>query len=468
MIPVVQSPYFNLIAGLKEKSSGPHAAANIRMKDDDSMSRRPRVPFGRLILHNSSFSNREECPMTTMYDVAVVGNGMIGAAASRYLSAAGLSTLAIGPAEPDEWQTHDGVFASHYDQGRVTRIIDPDDLWALLGSRSIAAYADLEAASGIQFHHAVGCLRVSPFYQQPDDTLAQAAANGDRHGADYTVRDEAGIGELFPFLRFAPGATALWERGGAGYINPRALVQAQLTVARQQTANIVRETVARLEKSNGVVTLFTDEGNVYTTQKVLVAAGAYTNHILGEPILDLEPRAVSIVKAQVRPVEVDRLSAMPSIIYRLADNPTLYSIYCLPPVEYPDGFWYVKIGGTLLEKVHRYSREELVEWFHGPGNSQETEALREVLVAMIPELDAERFETRPCVVTYTAHDHPYIDVVDSDSPDTGQIFVAAGGCGSSAKSSNEIGRIAAMLVQYGVWAYDIEHTHFQARYIQPA
>ena len=56
--------------------------------------------------------------MDTTYDVAVVGNGMFGAAASRHLSARGLQVVAIGPGEPVDWKTHAGVFASHYDQGR--------------------------------------------------------------------------------------------------------------------------------------------------------------------------------------------------------------------------------------------------------------------------------------------------------------------------------------------------------------
>ena len=100
--------------------------------------------------------------MTTNVDVAVIGNGLIGAAATRYLSAAGLHVAGIGPGEPADWKKHAGVFASHYDQGRITRIIDPDPIWALLGKRSIAAYREIEAQSGVHFHYAASCLRVSP------------------------------------------------------------------------------------------------------------------------------------------------------------------------------------------------------------------------------------------------------------------------------------------------------------------
>lgn len=406
--------------------------------------------------------------MSIAYDVAVVGNGMIGAAASRYLSAAGLGIVAIGPGEPDSWQTHEGVFASHYDQGRITRIIDPDDIWALLAARSIAAYGDLQEQSGIQFHFPVGCLRVSPFYQQPDDTLAQAAAHGEKHGAEYTVHDETTLHAAFPYLQFESGSTTLWERGGAGYVNPRSLVEAQLVAAQQQGASVVRETAASIEHIDGGVAVHTVEGDTYTAAKVLLATGAFTNHILGETVLELNPRLVSIVKAQVRPTEADRLADMPSIIYRLNDHPELFSIYCLPPIEYPDGNVYVKIGGPLHQPVHLYSRAELVDWFHGPGNPVETDALRDVLLSMIPDLEVEAFDTRPCVVTHTAHDHPYIDVIDSESTDSGRIFVAAGGSGSAAKSSNEIGRIAAQLVQYGVWTYDVDHSYFRARSGEPA
>jgi sarcosine oxidase len=100
--------------------------------------------------------------MTQHFDIAVIGNGMIGAAATRYLSAAGHKVVAIGPSEPVDWQTHAGVFASHYDQGRITRIIDPDPIWAQLGARSLAAYAEIEQKSGITFHYRSGGVWIYP------------------------------------------------------------------------------------------------------------------------------------------------------------------------------------------------------------------------------------------------------------------------------------------------------------------
>jgi sarcosine oxidase len=399
--------------------------------------------------------------VTDLFDVAVVGNGMIGAAASRYLSAAGLRVLAIGPEEPADWQSHTGVFASHHDQGRITRIIDPDDVWAVVGARSIAAYQELEEASGLGFHSPVGCLRVSPFYGEPGDTLAQAAANGDANGARYAVLAPGQLSERFPVLDFDPRSTALWEESGAGYVNPLAMVAAQLRVAANQGAVVRAAQVAHVRRHNGVVELATSDGVVYRAAKALIAAGAYTNHLVTRP-LDLRPKAVSVLLAALGPDEVARLGQMPSIIYRLAGHPTLYSIYALPPITYPDGRTYLKIGGTLFDPIYRHTHDELVEWFHSAGNPDETGALQPVLEAMVPGLRVASYATRPCVVTYTAHDRPYVDLVEGEPGQTGQIYVAAGGCGAAAKSSNELGRIAALLVEHETWRYDLPAEIFRA------
>ncbi len=202
--------------------------------------------------------------MQQTFDVAVIGNGMMGSAATRYLSATGQRIVAIGPGEPEDWQSHQGVFASHYDQGRITRIIDPDPVWAHLAARSIEVYPEIEAQSGITFHQRSGGLRVSPDVTASIDTINQAELVGKEYGAIYSRLGAAELTQHFPFLLFAPGTTGLWERGGAGYINPRSLVRAQLTIAEQQGATIVRETVTGIVKRKDGVELTTDAGTQYS------------------------------------------------------------------------------------------------------------------------------------------------------------------------------------------------------------
>lgn len=390
------------------------------------------------------------------YDVAVIGNGMMGAAASRYLSQSGLRVAAIGPGEPSDWQAHDGVFASHYDQGRITRIVDADPVWATLAARSIAEYPTLAQQSGIRFHEPVGCLRVSADPGLPGDTLDASTEIGRERGAQLGSLKGAQLSEHFPFLGFPDSAASTHETGGAGYVNPRSLVQAQLTCAAQQGATVLRETAVALERKEGAWHVRTDAGGTHRAQRVLLATGAFTNGLLAERPLDLRPKAVTILLARISESEAQRLASMPSIIYRLLPHETLVSIYCLPPVRYPDGSIYIKIGGTFHDAIWVHSQAELREWFHGPGSVDRSEDVRDVLLGMLPGLRAEAFDTRPCTVTYTAHDRPYVDQLEEG------LFVAAGGCGAAAKSSNEIGRIAALLVENDGWSYDLPAETFRA------
>ena len=56
-----------------------------------------------------------------------------------------------------------------------------------------------------------------------------------------------------------------------------------------------------------------------------------------------------------------------------------------------------------------------------------------------------------CVTSKTpSNDAPYIEEICEG------LFVAVGGCGYAAKSCDEIGRIAAVLVVEGRWDSDIE------------
>ena len=58
----------------------------------------------------------------------------------------------------------------------------------------------------------------------------------------------------------------------------------------------------------------------------------------------------------------------------------------------------------------------------------------------MPELKTDKILYKPCAITRTSNKHPIIDALDD-----GQVFVATGGNGSAAKSSDEIGRLVAKL-----------------------
>lgn len=75
---------------------------------------------------------------TPVYDVCVVGRGLMGSAAARHLAANGANVVAVGPPECNSSRKAEvEIFGAHYDEGRITRRTDPDPVWALLAQRSI-------------------------------------------------------------------------------------------------------------------------------------------------------------------------------------------------------------------------------------------------------------------------------------------------------------------------------------------
>ena len=388
------------------------------------------------------------------YDYAVVGAGLIGSAAARHLIGTDARVLVIGPDEPSNWWTHHGVFASHYDEGRITRIVDPDPCWALLARRAMAAYSAIEHSSRIRFHHPCGALRVGPESAKGDDILAASERIGRRLGAPVRRLTCTDLGAAFPALAFPAASAGLWERGGAGYVNPRALIAAQLRIGDRWGVTRVHSTVTGLGRRRGRVELHCEDGQVHRARRVLISAGAFANRLLDDR-LDLRVRPATVLMTEVDMAERVRLRAMPAIISQLVDHPLFRSFYCLPPMGFPDGRHYIKIGGTPHEPTFEDDAERHTTWFHGEGSEEEGAALREVLAYLIPSLRVETTHTRPCILAFTAHDRPYIGQVDDD------VFVAVGGNGAAAKSSTEIGRIAARLVVHGEWAYDIGADHFR-------
>ena len=131
--------------------------------------------------------------MTEYFDLAIVGAGLVGSAAARHAtnSSSSLRIALIGPAESsfssaDERQ----AFGAHHDEGRITRCTDPDPTWALMAQRSIARYAEIEAASGIQFFNEVGHLAVGP---SESPGLAARAANAQRLAVPFERLDSAAL-----------------------------------------------------------------------------------------------------------------------------------------------------------------------------------------------------------------------------------------------------------------------------------
>ena len=358
--------------------------------------------------------------------LAVIGRGLIGSAAARHLSGSGYDVTLVGPSEPSDYQTHAGVFASHYDEGRITRGLDPYPFWSKVSRASIARYREIEAQSGIGFYSEVGILMAGPKGSAPISSVVDVAKTA---GIAFEQLDQAGLKLRFPYFAFEDDVLGVFEAVNAGHISPRRLVQAQTTCARQNGAVVVDAVVEGLSEGSDHVTLATSCGDM-RFDRVLVATGGFSEALLGERS-PLTPYARTVAMFRISEAEGHRLAGMPSHIALL---PTGEDPYLLPPIRYPDGHLYLKLGGDP-EDIALPTTGDVCEWFRSGGSEAVGERLEAQIRVKIPGLEILERVIKPCVTTYTPDNHPDIRAL------SGRVAIAAGGCGRAAKNSDELGRL---------------------------
>lgn len=370
--------------------------------------------------------------MAQRFEVAVVGRGLIGAAAARHLAETGASTVLLGAAEPLRYESSEGPFASHYDEGRVTRITAGSPIWSELAVRSIDRYSDIAERSGIGFHTACGLAYVSP-------TAASDMADGARRGADVRLVSREWLHETTGIqVATQDSESIVFEGPPAGLINPRRLIAAQTELAETAGARLMDGAVESISGRMGGFVIAGAAGTVESEQ-VLLATGAYGARLVGID-LAIERRLRTIVMAELGPGP-----NIPSLILNNVDNPALDRIYWVPPVPFPDGRTMLKIGGESLPLIRAHNDADITRWFHSGGSLSEASALREVVEQLLPDAAVKSWDHKPCVVANTPSQLPYVGWIEEG------VAVALGGSGSAAKSSDELGRLAATLFHPGGW-----------------
>ena len=396
--------------------------------------------------------------MVPQFQYAVVGRGLTGAAAARHLAEQVAGVVLIGPDEPADRATHGGVFASHYDEGRITRTIDPDENWARFANRSIARYRDIEARSGIGFFGEQGCLISGLTTGRSQDYMASIRDSASKLGVAIERLDDAGLAEKFPYFSFPEGSDAVFEARGAGHVSPRNLVAAQTRLAELAGGTVLRKQVEAIHQRGDHAEIVLADGDLVTAARVLVAAGGFSNKegLLPER-LDLNVYGRTVTFFEVDEAEAQRLSAMPSMIFEPED--IMVGIYMLPPIRYPNGRFYLKIGGDTVD-IPLETETDVRNWFKTPGDADAREHLIRNMGNLVPGLKIAGIHTESCVTSYTPTGYPAIGWTSASS-----IAVMAGGCGAAAKSSDEIGRLGAELLLHGRIIDQAYRADFEPRFL---
>jgi glycine/D-amino acid oxidase-like deaminating enzyme len=389
------------------------------------------------------------------FSTIVIGKGLLGSAAAKYLAAQAPDVALIGPDEPTDY-AQALVFSSHYDQARVQRLIGKDDVWTRLNQAAVQQYAAISAQSGIDFHGKVGCLYVNPYGQ--DDYLANAPAISARFNLDFKSYTQAPARD-FPDFRFPDQAQGLFENAPAGFINPRQLIKAQVNIFEQHHGTVLQETVLDISYKDAAYQVRTADGNTYQAPKVLLAAGAFINffNLITKP-LDLKLKSEVVLLAKVNPAQAAQLSQLPSLLYEI-DNGETEGIYLIQPVQYPDGAFYLKMGCNMPEDIFFENIEQVQDWFRHGDSDRFIPRLKTALEQLMPGLAFESFLTKRCIISRTPHGRPYIGETERAG-----LYVAGGCNGYSAMCSDGIGQVAAHLVGKGAFPAGFDSEDFELVY----
>jgi sarcosine oxidase len=384
---------------------------------------------------------------TAKFDVIVVGAGLMGSAAARHLALDGASVALIGPDEPVQKHDHHGVFASHYDAARITRKLDSRQNWARFSQAAIRRYGAIERAGDTRFFTDKGAIIAGPEHGVGSDFIQSALRNALADTIPHTALRGADLRAKFPYFRFPEGILALHEPDQAGWIDPRAHIAAEMVAAAQLGVTFHRTEVARLTEGTDGVQAHCIDGQVINAAKAIVACGAFSKAegLLPEP-LPLKVYGRTIAFFELDDAEAARLTDMPSVVYLPPDLVT--DPYILPPVRYPDGKTYIKIGGDPADRALQ-TIADMKDWFRTDGDADVGRFLTHLLTGLMPDLRFSGVTTGSCATCFTPHGNPLI------YHQTDRLIVLTAGNGAGAKCADELGRLGALVARGGTIPSDI-------------
>ena len=390
------------------------------------------------------------------FENIVIGAGLIGSAAAKYLAESNTSTLLIGPEEPLNYQESE-VFASHYDNSRVQRLVGINKSWTQLNLESQQAWLKLERETGRKLFTNSGTLYVAPVRDSYLENVQNLAAFFGIEHQMINCSDE--LKDIAPEFRFTAEFSGYFEPNQAGSINPREIVKAQKDLFRKLSGTYSTQIVSEVKQIENVWRVKTQDGQVISARNVLISAGSFSNfHDLLRRKLDLVIKTEVIVLAEVSELEAQKLNQLPALLYEIYLD-DFDGIYLVRPEKYPDGNWYLKMG--LNQSIDKYCNQlaDLKNWFTSDQHKEYLPVLQRELVKLLPTVKFESFTTKACVISRTTTGNPYIGKTETG------LYVATGCNGYSAMSSDAQGRVAAQLIRTGNFPSGYESGDFQVKYV---
>jgi sarcosine oxidase len=365
-----------------------------------------------------------------VYDVAIIGLGVIGSAALAALARRGCHVVGIDRFAPG----HDR--GSSHGTTRVIRLgyFEHPSYVPLLRA-AYPLWRELEARSGRLLLTITGIVEIGA----PTSDLVAGTLHSSRlHGLPHEILDARSLMERLPAFRVPDDFIGVLQPDG-GFVQAEPTVAALQELASGSGAELRRmQRVLAVEPHRGGVRVMTECGDVVAGCAV-VAAGPWVKSLL--PQLRAPIRVTRQVMGWFEPAQH----------LRACFAPERFPVFLL---QNPDGVFYGFPGdahGVKVAKHHHLDEAVDPDHYDRTVSVADEATIRTVLKAHLPDAEGRLLAAQTCLYTMT----PDGDFIIDRLPECPQVIVAAPCSGHGFKFAPVVGEILADLAVTGSTHHDI-------------
>jgi monomeric sarcosine oxidase len=372
------------------------------------------------------------------YDIAIIGSGVMGAAAATDAARTGARVCLIDQAGPPNPR------AASVDHSKVFRFAYPDPFYVRLAMDALKLWREAESETGTELMTPTGLLLIGSRQDKSESREWLDSYNALRSvGVEAEMLTGAEAARRFPQFNTDAIAYGVIDPSGA-ILHAERAVRALIDLARRRGVNVIEnERVIGISDREGVTSLATESGSLIQSERAMVASGPWTRKLL--------PELHGLLKTTRQ--EVFYFEPEPA---RITHNAPGFGVGEFPIFFATDtGFYGFPVHNAGAMKIANHEKGDPVD----PDKIEETvgdEAVDECRAFFrdyIPVLAGARlFETRVCIYNNTPDDDFIIDWHTKLE----NVLIVTGFSGHGFKFAPTIGRIAAELLLSGDTSYDIE------------
>ncbi|MFY9554636.1 MAG: N-methyl-L-tryptophan oxidase [Blastocatellia bacterium] len=372
------------------------------------------------------------------FDVAIVGAGVMGAAAACELARQGARVALLDQA------TLPNPRAASIDHSKVFRFAYPDQLYVKLAVDALERWRELESQTGRRLLTQTGALLIGK--RQPSfASECYEALRAQGQSVDWLNIDD--IATQFPQFNGAAFSFGVYDPSGA-ILHADTAVRALIDLAKQRAVNTIEG--ARVSAINQVdgsrVSIVTESRADLVCERAVIATGPWSRRLL--PVLAGTLTTTRQELVYFEPVGESDASVRSR---QSSFEPGEFPIF----LELESGFYGFPIHHTGVVKIANHLKGAEVDptSMEDHVDEQFIESCRAFFAEFIPALEIARVrETRVCIYNNTPDDDFIIDW----HPQMENVLIVTGFSGHGFKFGPTVGRIAADLLLGGRSAFGID------------